>query len=441
MGCGGSKVDDLPLVVLCRERKELIRAAADHRYALAAAHVAYFESLKGIGDALHRFVNEELYVVPSYPSSPVLTLPPSSQSKNKSSSSSSSVSLPHSLSHDSPPSDGSHLHLHSDSGSASVSGDGDGNPSRSPSPRASSASPPPASSYYYNYMRSSTAIPTVVYQQPDDPYPYPNPNANSYPSYSMGGFFGSDQIGSPAGDSYLGVPRQQSPPAQPPPPPPPPPEVSAWDFLNPFHQFESFYPGYGYLRSGVGSSTGSPDSAQVREREGIPDLEDEAADQEPVKEAKKEKKKKDLEGESGEGTSKAKGIAGENDVKKGTENKSNADEENVRKKGVSFGVESSVPDSIESARPSNLTARSSHITDDSIESARPSNLNNISTNHSRDIREAVKEIKEQFQTASNYGKEVAGLLEAGKLQYRPRNPIFEGRMDSFDPKLPVALFH
>ncbi|GAB4844160.1 hypothetical protein Ancab_037526, partial [Ancistrocladus abbreviatus] len=31
MGCGGSKnVDDLPLVVLCRERKELIKAASDH---------------------------------------------------------------------------------------------------------------------------------------------------------------------------------------------------------------------------------------------------------------------------------------------------------------------------------------------------------------------------------------------------------------------------
>lgn len=426
MGCGSSKVDDLPLVVLCRERKELIRAAADHRYALAAAHVAYFDSLRGIGDALHRFVNEELYVVPSSPSSPVLTLPPSSRSKNKSSSS--SVSLSHSLSHDSPADDDSHLHLHSDS----ASGDGDGDPSRGPSPRASSAAspPPPASSYYQSYMRSSTAIPTMIYQQPDDSYPYPNPNA--YPTYGMGGFFGVD----PIGDPYYGAPRQQSPPA-PPPPPPPPPEVSSWDFLNPFDSYENFYPG----RYGVRSSTSSPDSAQVREREGIPDLEDEtAADHEPLKEVKKEKMNKASEGKFGEGTSKA--IPEENDkfdLKKGSESKpggsapkSNAEEENVRKKGVSFGGETSLPDSVESARPSNLTAMSSHTTvDDSIESARPSNMTNISTNRSRDIREAVKEIKEQFETASGHGKEVAGLLEAGKLRYRPRNPVLEGKMDSF----------
>ncbi|RWR92755.1 hypothetical protein CKAN_02197700 [Cinnamomum micranthum f. kanehirae] len=432
MGCGSSKVDDLPLVALCRERKELIRAAADHRYALAAAHVAYFDSLRGIGDALHRFVNEELYVVPSSPSSPVLTLPPSSRSKNKSSSS--SVSLSHSLSHDSPADDDSHLHLHSDS----ASGDGDGDPSRGPSPRASSAAspPPPASSYYQSYMRSSTAIPTMIYQQPDDPYPYPNPNA--YPTYGMGGFFGGD----PIGDPYYGAPRQQSPPA-PPPPPPPPPEVSSWDFLNPFDSYENFYPG----RYGVRSSTSSPDSAQVREREGIPDLEDEtAADHEPLKEVKKEKMNKASEGKFGEGTSKA--IPEENDkfdLKKGSESKpggsapqSNAEEENVRKKGVSFGGETSLPDSVESARPSNLTAMSSHTTvDDSIESARPSNMTNISTNRSRDIREAVKEIKEQFETASGHGKEVAGLLEAGKLRYRPRNPVFEvfccGVLDVIDP--------
>ncbi|KAF2296713.1 hypothetical protein GH714_001389 [Hevea brasiliensis] len=58
MGCGGSKVDDLPLVTRCRERKELIKAASDHRYALAAAHVLYFQSLRMLarqfGDSLMR---------------------------------------------------------------------------------------------------------------------------------------------------------------------------------------------------------------------------------------------------------------------------------------------------------------------------------------------------------------------------------------------------
>ncbi|KAL3652242.1 hypothetical protein CASFOL_001923 [Castilleja foliolosa] len=40
-----SKADHLPLVVKCRERRDLIRAAANYRYALAAAHISYFRSL------------------------------------------------------------------------------------------------------------------------------------------------------------------------------------------------------------------------------------------------------------------------------------------------------------------------------------------------------------------------------------------------------------
>ncbi|KAG4967744.1 hypothetical protein JHK87_033395 [Glycine soja] len=60
MGCGGSKVEDFPAVVLCRERKAFLKAASEQRYALAAAHVAYFHSLSEIGDALHKFAEQDL---------------------------------------------------------------------------------------------------------------------------------------------------------------------------------------------------------------------------------------------------------------------------------------------------------------------------------------------------------------------------------------------
>ncbi|KAI9125130.1 hypothetical protein K1719_003746 [Acacia pycnantha] len=72
MGCGASKVDDLPVVSLCREQKEFLKAASEHRYALVAAYVAYFQSLKDIGGALRKFVDEELVLGTgsSSPSSP-----------------------------------------------------------------------------------------------------------------------------------------------------------------------------------------------------------------------------------------------------------------------------------------------------------------------------------------------------------------------------------
>lgn len=397
MGCNSSKAEDLPLVSVCRERKELIRSAADHRYALAAAHSAYFESLRRIGHVLYRFVNEELSS-----SSSVVTSSPSSH-KNKPSSLSSS-----SMSDNSPPSEDSHLHFHSDSGSISGDGEEIGSGSLRPS------SPPAIAANQY-YMKSSSSTPSMIYQQQPP---------HLHPSYSIGE--------GPIGSS----PRDRKIPAQTPTPPPPAPEVSGWDFLNPFSSFESFNPSYSYPmgKYGSGSIASSPDWAQVRQREGIPDLEDEMAEQLPAKEAKKEETKKaqvrNAGGDFGEGTSKAAPLQGERTKNSrrrgggGTKSVANvANDKHVRKKGVGLGVESSVSDSIESSQGIQLDTISSHGTAESIESL---NLSKESSHQATSIREIVKEIKDQFETAFAYGKEVSVLLEAGKLQYQPNNPTFEG---------------
>ena len=94
--------------------------------------------------------------------------------------------------------------------------------------------------------------------------------SNSYPNYpnENGGFFGMSMRSLPVEEK-----RQLTPPAGPPPLPSPP-KVSAWDFFNPFDIYDSGYPGY-YSQSKYGSIASSPDSNEVREREGIPDLEEE----------------------------------------------------------------------------------------------------------------------------------------------------------------------
>ncbi|XP_068653040.1 protein ALTERED PHOSPHATE STARVATION RESPONSE 1-like [Aristolochia californica] len=407
MGCGSSKVDDLPLVALCRERKDLIREAADQRYALAAAHVSYFRASRSIGEALRRFVEEEIVVGPA-PSSPVITIP---SSEGKSKTPSSSTSLSHkSISQE------SHLHLSDESDSdTSLDHDSVLHSEHNFSPRPpSSSSPPPqmqTTDYYYNYVRSSSsAIPSVVYEHPS---PY-----------------------------YFGVPmepvdsRMANPPAAPSTPPPPP-EVSTWDFLNPFGSFDNEY-GYGYrygyntYGTGEGSDISSPDSSKVREREGIPDLEDETETEqvneftqpkntEPQKPKKSDKlpengklKKSQNDNLYGEGSSSRTRQAGNVDVKtsseenalKGVEEDADEEVEEVdRKKGVSFEVETSAGESIESLQTS------SKIT--------------LSSVQSRDIREVVEEIKDLFVVASDCGKEVAMMLEVGRVRYRPRNPILK----------------
>ncbi|XP_062101499.1 nitrate regulatory gene2 protein-like [Humulus lupulus] len=549
MGCGTSKVDDLPLVTLCRERRDLIKTASDHRYALAAAHVSYFQSLNDIGNALRKFVDEELVVADSssstIPGSPVLTLPSDEGKKkkkknpgggggggveSKNSSSSTSISISHleeeegiedSHLHLSSGSDsdseldssGGHIHME-DSPSGMNHGHGHGHdhshghshghsqrpfpqsypqseiPPGSYPPNYWSSQIPPGSyppnywssqippetyppqsdwnsqtptgngvnSYMYYAKRSGTTVQSRVYEEPEterfttsaavgqyaeSSYGYPG-----NPQYGGGGFFGFS-MSSPrqqqSGDYQY---RQPSPP----PAPPSPPRVSTWDYLNFFDTYDnSGYPAnYPAMRYGYGSNTSSPDSNEVREREGIPELEDETdAEGMKVKAKKKmnednnfnrhknsgEVKKKMLKEEtlnrnknSGEGTSRAvpsslKSSEGsswpmrssdspesipETEIKSSSETVDTIDtstskspeEEGSRKKGVSFEIDESPNVEDESSKMSSLTTLSVHGT--------------------RDLQEVVREIKDEFETASTFGKEVAVLLEVGKLPYQPR---------------------
>ena len=70
MGCGSSKLEDLPAVALCRERCGFLDEAIHQRYALAAAHMAYINSLKAIGHSLHLFIQQDMDAPPSPSPSP-----------------------------------------------------------------------------------------------------------------------------------------------------------------------------------------------------------------------------------------------------------------------------------------------------------------------------------------------------------------------------------
>ncbi|KAK9271176.1 hypothetical protein L1049_026765 [Liquidambar formosana] len=301
------------------------------------------------------------------------------------------------------------------------------------SPPTAWSSPPGENSYAY-YMEKTPTMPSVVYEDPrgysaNGQWPETSYGYSSYPQYGNenGGFFGFS-MGSPPqrpDDS-----RRSSPT---PPPAPPSPKVSAWDFLNPFDSYDNGYPGYySQSRYGFGSTTSSPDSKEVREREGIPDLEEET-EQEMMKEARKSKKlNEEMKKNSGEGTSRAvpsqysegapravpsqygegtsravpsqkgEGVQPE----QGKEIKSSPDtivsksseEEYARKKGVTFEVDGASTVDVESSKPSSLTTLSAHGT--------------------RDLQEVVKEIRDEFETASGHGREVSVLLEVGKLPYQ-----------------------
>ncbi|XP_030443931.1 nitrate regulatory gene2 protein [Syzygium oleosum] len=522
MGCGGSKIDDLHLVTLCRERKELIRAASYHRYALAEAHVSYFHSLASVGEALRKFVDEEVVIGTSNsgssPGSPVLTLPSEERKRGKPSDrakiSSSSASISHSGSRNSPPEEGdSHLHLSSGSGSDSegsttsghihIRESPGGEEEVGPDPGASSTNPygysypypypqpdqypyPQPGQYTYPYpapygyppgegddwnmraeqsdsqtrvyymKKAPTPMKSVVFEEPEK-YSVRRENAQwpdsgygyskNYPGYGNGGFYGYPSMGPP--DSAYGndreKPEQQQQQQQPPPAPPPsPPGVSPWDYLNVFETYDSGYASY-YPKGnyGYGSTTSSPDSKEVREREGIPDLEDET-ETEMAKGIHKGRKKFGEETNRnrnfGEGTSrvvppqkreeisreipsqrveesmkeipspdhKSSGFIPKNKAKTSSSDtivSQSSPEDYSRKKGVSFEVEETATPDVDSSKQSSLTTLSAHGT--------------------RDLQDVVRDIKEEFESASGYGKEVAALLQVGRLPYESKGTLLK----------------
>ncbi|KAL9446630.1 hypothetical protein AB3S75_014324 [Citrus x aurantiifolia] len=519
MGCGGSKVDDLPLVTLCRERKQLIKAASDHRYAFAAAHVAYFYSLKDVGDAFRKFVEEGLVTAgaDSSPDSPVLTLPSdegkSSSRRRNRKNSSSSTSISHSvdenkLKEDTQEEPNSHSHSHShlrlssDSDLDTASGSGhihiedsedeydvkhkqreigeqEDQPSSSYNnhfdypynyseqnwgypPNESSyaqqnwgyppnesnfaqrnwAYPPSGSNYNMYYMRKSTTpAKSMVYEEPERQFTDSGYGYGPYPGYPNGGLLGFP-MASPSGH-YENSWRRSPPAEKPQQPPPSPPRVSTWDYFNVFDTYDAGSTNYGMhpgsYKYGYGSNSSSPDSTVVREREGIPELEDETEPEVFKKGKMKSKMNEEMNVNEnvnvdvrdnninyknknvnfGEGPSRSVPMqntgSGESPNTEKTDSKeiksssdrsidtvvSNGSEE--RKKEVSFEVEDS-----------------SITTIDGGESSKLSSLTTLSVHGTRDLQEVVKEIRDEFETAANYGKEVAMLLEVGKLPYQQR---------------------
>ncbi|KAK1320957.1 hypothetical protein QJS10_CPA03g02386 [Acorus calamus] len=258
MGCAGSKLDDLEAVALCKARFELLHEAIDHRFALADAHLAYLHSLRSLALSFHLFFSSPPPMPPLHPSS---TSPLSARDGSI---------------HMSSLHGGEQEHQHQNHFNMNFM------KNRAAVPSVSYEVQPPKSPENVRFGEPSSGFYGYGEQNPSfyPPYPYP------YPSYASGinGFFGSPPPMYGGGSSYPPAPTPMmvgggggSPVKEAPPPPPSPPRANTWDFLNPFEAFDSYYRTY----------TPSRDSKDLREEEGIPDLEEE---EEVVKEAYGDKK-------------------------------------------------------------------------------------------------------------------------------------------------------
>ncbi|XP_043709822.1 protein ALTERED PHOSPHATE STARVATION RESPONSE 1 isoform X2 [Telopea speciosissima] len=444
MGCTSSKVDDLPAVALCRERCHFLEVAIRQRYAFADAHVAYIHSLKGIGVSLHRVFDQDLDSSTFSPPSPVFPLP--TQRKGDpvaavaaqpsifpppSAASAASAAAP-ALARDSNSNSGSHIHFHSDSeddddddddyDSGSLHHSGHSSPLHHhyqpthedhqgyPLDQGVLGSSFPGGFMTMNYMRNRPT-PSVSYEQrpmsPDIvrmdessssyyPYPYPNQNPAPPPYYAYSNYEGFYPYGSSSSPPPPMAPLSSSASSsKPPPPPPSPPRNSPWDFLNPFGTFERYYPPY----------TPSRDSKEVREEEGIPDLEDEDYQQEVVKEVHGDRKFVD---------GSPKKVTNDEDVSGNNDGEATHYQTRPSVSSVEKGVE-----------------YDAHLVDKNvvINEERSEDQGNVATYKARvrlrGASEVVAEIKIQFERAAESGSEVSRMLEAGKLPYHRKNAVYQ----------------
>lgn len=436
MGCSSSKAEDLPLVVRCRERRELIRAAANHRYALAAAHVSYFRSLKDVGDALRRFVDEELEAAPPTPSPPQISPPFSKLDSETCCSESLQLHGGGDEEAEEEEEEESHLDLSESSTDDDGEAEDDCHHQHHHDVERSSVN---YAGNVYHLKKSAPPAKTAAPSQPRREY------SDSYCNFAAG--YGGDDVYFTMGQSNRT-------------PPPPSPKGSPLGFLNVFDMYDGGYVGVystGDCDFSLNSST--PDLREVRGREGIPELEEET-EYEVCREALKGKRTNIPSSRAVEmprnrkSSSKDSAPLLKNEKRLRSRPLHNC--ESSSRSALSWGSDGSKKSSLPSERPSMSTPQgegkswigkspkgetprsvvSKSVSEGSIkkkgvnsELERRSNGNGDSSKLSgvavlsprvgRDLRDVVAEIRDDFEIAAGCGKEVAMMLEAGKVPYQP----------------------
>ncbi|XP_009108621.2 protein ALTERED PHOSPHATE STARVATION RESPONSE 1 isoform X2 [Brassica rapa] len=394
MGCTSSKLDDLPAVALCRERCNFLEAAIQQRYDLAESHVAYTHSLKGIGHSLHLFINHHHRCVGD---SPRLNLPPQrkghpEEQENKGvehSPKKPKLPSPH---HPGSGTDSGHLEFDSDSEDDDDEedhldldhhhhlGNFETGPYMGSQPGYTRYPNPEMMGTPYmhmNYMKNSSMPPSLIYEQ--------------RPSCPQKVYIGE----SGPGPGYYGS-STDAPSSKPPPPPPSPPRSNGWDFLNPF---DTYYPSY----------TPSRDSRELREEEGIPELEEDDDSQYEVV--------KEVHGRDNQPTP---AVV----YREESDSPSPSPRLSVDKSGAST---SGGDAAMYQTRPSVSVEKNGveyevHVVEKTVVEDGGNESNATATRGGggggpRAVPEVAKEIENQFVRAAESGSEIAKLLEVGKRPY------------------------
>ncbi|EOY34293.1 hypothetical protein QUC31_018513 [Theobroma cacao] len=371
MGAAGSKIEEDKALQLCRERKKYVRQALDGRCSLAAAHVAYIETLKSSGTALRKFVEFEAPVESSlYTSTNATPEPLALTEKSLSQFSYSSPSFSQRV---------------------------DAAETFSPTP-----SPPTSSHFQANHMKFGFMSSKIVEEKPPQP-DIRSVNSSSTPQ-NITPRFSEKPESSPFEASSL------------------PPGSPQWDFFGLWHPIDnqlSFKDGK-ELNQGLETVD---DLRRLREEEGLPELEDE----EGASFCEKEETQGSEDEFDDEPPADTLVRSFENLNRVNDHKIANASSAIPSMGGVALetdflnGEKSNSPDlSPLGATPSTVSVpteiKKTPVNEDGSE-------NKVAP---KDFLSVMKDIEFLFIKASDSGKEVPRMLEANKLHFRPIFPGKEG---------------
>ncbi|KAL5699480.1 hypothetical protein ACHQM5_030374 [Ranunculus cassubicifolius] len=384
MGCSTSKLDDEEVVQLCKDRRRFIQQAVEQRIRFASGHVAYVQSLRRVAAALRNYVEGDEprdFFVGSY------STPPFTPIKNSSSPSISSVS------------------------------------SKSFSAPPKIQSEPKSSSFRIHYSKSGGTAAVSVEERPPSPETV---RVESYASpmhdFGMSGFFPMQS--SPMNPSSYYSSSSNTRPNFPPQSPP----NSQWDFFwNPFNSLDA----YGYpSRYSIDHTNVDDDITglrQVREAEGIPDLEEEGVDEERSKvDSRAPDKTVDIE----DNTDCNCDSDSDDDDDDTTESEGGHEVKGLQKQGR---------ESVEISEPQNAVELEVHKNDTVGHQEGKEETPGFTVYVNKrptTMAEVVKDIETQFVRVCDSATEVSTMLEARKAQYASTSHEHTGaKMLN-----PVALF-
>ncbi|XP_050372366.1 protein ROLLING AND ERECT LEAF 2-like [Argentina anserina] len=393
MGCSTSKLDDEEAVQLCKDRKRFIKQALEQRTRFASGHLAYIQSLKRVSAALRDYIEVD---EPHEFSLESFITPPFTPIKNTS---------PGFICDSTP----KIRRISSKSYS----------PAQIPSG--------PHSSVKVHYLRSGGNPAVSVEERPPRSPEMVRVEAYSpIHQYGMDGFFAM-QSSPMISSSFFSYSPNNRPSI-----PPPSPQHSQWDFFwNPFSSLD-----YGYPTRTSMDQTVMDDEIrglrQVREEEGIPDLEEIETEQEDCCDERnitQERAKVDLN------YNREEVIVEDVDEDEDEDEEMVSGNENEHEAETSSHGHISIEVRAQTARQVETSNQGRAVVDQEAKEETPGFTAYVNRRPTS-MAEVIKDLEAQFVIVCNAANQVSALLEASREQC----PSSSNELSAMKMLNPVALF-